>query len=187
MILRRRVEKTKSFAACSMIDCVDQKNKKEALMNLFFYDFPAGAFGIVEKDGAIAALIFPNQTAPLEAEYRETDLTREAAGQLSEYFAGTRRVFDLPLLFEGTPFQKAVWAELLRIPYGETRSYLDVAKAIGNPKAVRAVGAANGRNPIPVIGPCHRVIGASGGLTGFGGGLELKRQLLALERGERPW
>ena len=109
-------------------------------------------------------------------------LTR-AARQLAEYFAGTRRTFDLPLAFtaRGTPFQQKVWRALLTIPFGETRSYGEIAAQIGSPRAVRAVGAANGRNPISIVAPCHRVVGANGKLTGFAGGLENKAYLLALE------
>ncbi len=105
--------------------------------------------------------------------------------QLRAYFAGERKQFDLPLEMEGTEFQLSVWRELQRIPYGETISYLELARRIGNPKAVRAVGLANGQNPIPIIVPCHRVIGSDGSLTGFGGGMENKRKLLELERGQR--
>lgn len=105
----------------------------------------------------------------------------EATRQLAEYFAGTRTTFDLPLEPDGTPFQKRVWEALTRIPFGRTASYRDVAVAIGSPNACRAVGAANGRNPIPIVVPCHRVIGASGSLTGFGGGLEVKSFLLSHE------
>ena len=101
--------------------------------------------------------------------------------QLQSYFAGELRSFDLPLLLEGTPFQKRVWNALKEIPYGETVSYKMLAERVGSPKAVRAVGAANGANPIPIILPCHRVIGNNGSLTGFGGGLPLKKKLLALE------
>ncbi|MHA3841367.1 methylated-DNA--[protein]-cysteine S-methyltransferase [Sphingomonas aestuarii] len=104
-----------------------------------------------------------------------------AATQLDDYFAGRRTAFDLPLDFRGTDFQKSVWAALLTIPFGETRSYGDIARQIGRPTASRAVGAANGRNPISIIAPCHRVIGANGSLTGFAGGIEAKRLLLALE------
>jgi methylated-DNA-[protein]-cysteine S-methyltransferase len=107
----------------------------------------------------------------------------DVASQLREYFAGSRRQFDLPLAFSGTPFQQSVWKELLAIPYGRTRSYQEIANAIGKPAATRAVGAANGANPIPIVVPCHRVIGANGSLTGFGGGLDVKRRLLALESG----
>ncbi|MEL6760857.1 MAG: methylated-DNA--[protein]-cysteine S-methyltransferase [Myxococcota bacterium] len=103
--------------------------------------------------------------------------------QLEEYFAGERQRFDLALAPVGTPFQTLVWRKLLEIPYGQTTSYGELARRIGRPRAVRAVGAANGRNPISVIVPCHRVIGADGGLTGFGGGLERKRYLLQLESG----
>jgi len=108
----------------------------------------------------------------------------ETERQLGEYFAGRRRRFDLTLDFAGTDFQQQVWRALLAIPYGETRSYSDIARQIGAPDAVRAVGAANGRNPISIIAPCHRVIGANGSLTGFAGGIEIKRRLLALETGE---
>jgi methylated-DNA-[protein]-cysteine S-methyltransferase len=108
----------------------------------------------------------------------------EVARQLEEYFNGERREFDLPLRMHGTTFQQRVWRELMEIPYGETRSYGEQAKRIGNPNASRAVGLANGRNPIAIVVPCHRVIGADGSLTGFGGGLERKRWLLAHE--ERP-
>ena len=106
---------------------------------------------------------------------------RETMLQLRAYFAGELRDFDVPLDMQGTPFQQRVWNELLRIPYGETRSYMQIAVAVGAPKAVRAVGAANGSNPIPIIVPCHRVIGSSGKLTGYGGGLPLKKRLLELE------
>ena len=105
--------------------------------------------------------------------------------QLEEYFAGERKDFDLPLHLSGTDFQVQVLQELQRIPYGETTSYGDIAKRIGRPKAMRAVGAANGRNPIPIIVPCHRVIGSSGDLTGFGGGLDTKEALLRLEAENR--
>jgi methylated-DNA-[protein]-cysteine S-methyltransferase len=112
--------------------------------------------------------------------YNERPLAK-ARQQLTEYFAGERKDFDLPLSLRGTEFQLLVLEELKTIPYGETTSYGDIAKRIGRPKAVRAVGAANGRNPIPIIVPCHRVIGSSGDLTGFGGGLDTKTALLRLE------
>jgi methylated-DNA-[protein]-cysteine S-methyltransferase len=104
-----------------------------------------------------------------------------ASLQLAEYFAGQRRGFDLPLAAGGTAFQQAVWQALREIPWGELRSYRDIACALQNPRAVRAVGAANGRNPLPIVVPCHRVIGANGSLTGFAGGLEAKKLLLELE------
>ncbi|MGI8988045.1 MAG: methylated-DNA--[protein]-cysteine S-methyltransferase [Bryobacteraceae bacterium] len=106
-----------------------------------------------------------------------------AVRQLRSYFEGDLQVFDLPLDARGTPFQTRVWRELQRIPYGETRSYADIANAIESPKAMRAVGAANGKNPIPIVVPCHRVIGSDGSLVGFGGGMEMKKRLLNLETG----
>lgn len=110
-------------------------------------------------------------------------LLLETAGQLRAYFAGELREFRLPLDLQGSPFQLSVWRALCTIPYGQTRSYSDIARAIGSPKAVRAVGAANGANPVPIVVPCHRVIGAGGSLVGYGGGLPLKKRLLELERG----
>lgn len=110
---------------------------------------------------------------------------RRAIQQLEEYFAGKRQSFDLDLAPAGTPFQLKVWRALRRIPYGETWSYGQLAQRVGNPKAARAVGAANGQNPLPIVVPCHRVIGANGSLTGFGGGLGIKQKLLELESGEQ--
>jgi methylated-DNA-[protein]-cysteine S-methyltransferase len=112
---------------------------------------------------------------------RDDDAIADVAAQLGEYFRGERRAFDLPLAPRGTEFQLACWRALQRIPYGETRSYSQIAREIGRPAAVRAVGAANGANPIPIVIPCHRVVGSNGSLTGFGGGIETKRWLLALE------
>lgn len=114
-------------------------------------------------------------------EQKETALLREAAQQLEEFFRGERRTFDLPLAEKGTPFQKLVWQALRDIPYGETRSYKEIATALGNPNASRAVGMANNRNPISIVTPCHRVIGANGAMVGYGGGLEVKEFLLNLE------
>lgn len=111
---------------------------------------------------------------------------RQVIAQLGAYFAGQLQSFDLPLAPEGTAFQQAVWRQLTRIPYGETISYGELARRIGNPRASRAVGLANGANPLPIVVPCHRVIGADGSLTGFGGGLPIKRKLLALERETAP-
>lgn len=112
---------------------------------------------------------------------RSDESFKQVAQQLREYFAGERKVFDLSIEPQGTAFQRDVWQALREIPFGETRSYADIARSIGNPKAVRAVGSANGNNPIAIIVPCHRVIGSNGSLTGFGGGLDSKRFLLALE------
>lgn len=119
---------------------------------------------------------------PAQNWQRDDDAFAVAHQQLLEYLDGKRRAFDLPLAPQATPFQAKVLAALQRIPYGETRSYRDIADAIGKPRAVRAVGGANGRNPLPIVIPCHRVIGADGSLTGFGGGLAIKRHLLELER-----
>jgi methylated-DNA-[protein]-cysteine S-methyltransferase len=124
---------------------------------------------------------------PADGVPRDDDfpVLRDAAEQLTAYFGGELKAFELPLVPEGTAFQKSVWNALLTIPYGETRSYMQMAELIGAPKAVRAVGAANGQNPIPIVIPCHRVIGSNGKLTGFGGGLPLKRLLLDLEAAQR--
>jgi O-6-methylguanine DNA methyltransferase len=110
------------------------------------------------------------------------DYTAEAIKQLDEYFVGNRIHFDLPLSLKGTPFQMKVWQSLREIPYGETKSYKEIAQMIGNPKAVRAVGSANNQNPVPIVIPCHRVIGTSGSLVGYGGGLDKKEILLSLEK-----
>jgi methylated-DNA-[protein]-cysteine S-methyltransferase len=123
---------------------------------------------------------------PWEGLEPDDDAFADATAQLDEYFAGERTTFDLPLAPSGTPFQLRVWEQLRTIPYGETRSYADVARGIGSTTGFRAVGLANGRNPISIIVPCHRVIGANGSLTGYGGGLERKRFLLDLERGTLP-
>ena len=149
-------------------------------MELILFDTPFGAMGLAEEDGAIRRLYLPNSPTP-RLMCHETPLLAEGRRQLTEYFSGTRRRFDLPLAPEGTAFQTQVWAALKDIPWGETRSYGQVAQAIGNPKASRAVGSANHRNPIPILIPCHRVIGADGSLVGYGGGLDLKRALLSLE------
>jgi methylated-DNA-[protein]-cysteine S-methyltransferase len=124
-----------------------------------------------------------HETPRAEGAVRDGDPLREARRQLEEYFAGERREFSLTLEPAGTDFQRRVWQALRGIPYGATMSYGELARRIGNPRAVRAVGLANGANPISIIVPCHRVIGADGSLTGYGGGLERKRFLLALERG----
>lgn len=146
------------------------------------------ALRLTESDGHLtgAAFVAASVLAGLEAgAVKETPLLREAKRQLREYFAGSRSRFDLPLAPAGTLFQRRVWEELQKIPYGETISYGTLAARIGNPKAGRAVGMANHRNPIAIIIPCHRVIGADGSLTGYGGGLPLKEKLLALEAGKK--
>lgn len=150
--------------------------------NLFFFDTPLGRMAIGEADGAIVSLLLPGEEAPENVAKGETALLRRAADQLLAYLAGERQDFELPLVPRGTPFQRAVWKALLEIPYGETRTYGEIAARVGKPRACRAVGMANHRNPIPILIPCHRVIGADGGLTGYGGGLACKEALLQLEK-----
>ncbi|MEB0107142.1 methylated-DNA--[protein]-cysteine S-methyltransferase [Pseudomonas sp. MH9.3] len=147
---------------------------------------PVGQLTLVARAGKLAAILWETERANRVRldnliEARDNPVLLETQRQLHEYFAGTRNHFELELDFAGTVFQKQVWQALLTIPFGETRSYSQIARQIGNPTAVRAVGAANGRNPISIIAPCHRVIGASGTLTGFAGGLEAKQYLLTLE------
>jgi len=156
-------------------------------MNSYSYiDSPIGRL-LLGTDGEVLVRIdmdVPSRR-PRELESWASDAAAgplpEVARQLDEYFAGRRRAFDLPLRLTGTEFQRRAWHSLMEIPYGETRSYGEQAKRIGNPNASRAVGLANGRNPIPIVVPCHRVIGADGSLTGFGGGIERKRWLLEHE------
>ena len=145
----------------------------------FTYETILGSVTFVEEDGALLAITTHRS---YEGICQETSLVKEACRQLSEYLKGERKTFDLPLNPKGTDFQKCVWRALCDIPYGETRTYKQIAEAIGNPKAVRAVGMANNRNPITIIVPCHRVIGTNGKLVGYGGGLEMKEFLLRLEK-----
>ena len=152
-------------------------------------DSPVGELKLVANGNRLAAILWENDKPnrvrlPEIVEADDRPVLIETERQLNEYFAGTRDRFDLELDFQGTDFQKKVWAALLTIPFGETRSYSDIATQIGNINAVRAVGAANGRNPISIVAPCHRVIGASGDLTGFAGGLTNKMLLLSLEAGQ---
>lgn len=145
----------------------------------FSYDTPIGTIWILEKDNAITNVALKK---PANFKEEETALIKKAAEQLNEYFKGERKDFELPLNTSGTDFQKKAWSALLEIPYGETRSYKQQAEMLGNPKACRAVGMGNNRNPIMVIIPCHRVLGANGSLTGYAGGLDVKRFLLDLEK-----
>jgi methylated-DNA-[protein]-cysteine S-methyltransferase len=145
---------------------------------------PMGPLTVASTEKGIASIQFGN-SIPKGAGAAGESTNRETARQLTEYFEGKRTRFELTLDVEGTPFQKAVWNELLRIPYGETRSYGDIARAIGRPGAARAVGMANHDNPIAVVIPCHRVVGRDGSLTGYAGGLHLKAQLLSIERQHR--
>jgi len=145
---------------------------------------PVGRLRLAGDEEGLRGISFQNRFRPVEIAEdpeRAREPFREVIAQLETYFAGERRGFDLPLAPEGTPFQREVWSALLAIPYGETVSYGELARRLGRSNASRAVGAANGRNPIPIIIPCHRVIGADGSLTGFGGGLAIKRRLLELE------
>ena len=154
-------------------------------MHYSHHDSPIGPLLLAGRNGDLTAIRFPLHGEPEAPEpgWALADAPfNEVKRQLDGYFAGHRRRFELPLAPTGTAFQRRVLGALQAIPYGETRSYKEVAAAIGKPRAVRAVGAANGRNPIPIIIPCHRVIGSDGSLTGFGGGLEVKRALLALEQ-----
>ena len=147
---------------------------------------PVGTLTLVGSDAGLAGILWPKERAgrvrlPLDREDPRHPVLVDAERQLKEYFAGRRRTFSLTLDFAGTAFQKEVWNALLTIPFGETRSYGEIARQIGRPSAARAVGAANGRNPVSIVAPCHRVVGATGTLTGFAGGLEVKARLLALE------
>jgi methylated-DNA-[protein]-cysteine S-methyltransferase len=149
-------------------------------------DSPYGPLTLVADDGVLCGLYMAGQRhRPPEESFGEPDDTPfgEAIVQLRAYFAGELKEFTLELRLHGTPFQRNVWEQLCRIPYGETRSYGQLADALGNPGASRAVGLANGKNPVGIIVPCHRVIGAGGGLTGYGGGLDRKRRLLDFEQG----
>lgn len=152
-----------------------------------FLDSPVGQLKLVAHETALVAVLWENENpnrvrlAALVEDLKHPILLKTAK-QLNEYFAGKRQQFDLPLDFEGTAFQQQVWQALLTIPFGETRSYKQIAEQIGNVKAVRAVGAANGKNPISIIAPCHRVVGANGKLVGFAGGLENKEILLKIEK-----
>ena len=154
---------------------------KESPMRAFICELPLGPMTLVEDDGRLVMAQFG---ARRDTGWRmeASPLLRLACGQLREYFAGRRRDFDLPLAPRGTEFQLLVWGALRAIPYGETRSYGHIAAAAGRPRACRAVGLANNRNPIAIIVPCHRVIGADGSLTGYAAGLAIKARLLALER-----
>ncbi|MFC5290215.1 methylated-DNA--[protein]-cysteine S-methyltransferase [Actinokineospora guangxiensis] len=152
-------------------------------------DSPVGELTLVATDGALTGLYMAEQRhRPAEAVFgaREDDLLPAVKEQLAAYFTGELTDFDVPLRLVGTPFQQQVWQALRDIPYGETVSYGELALRVGRPSASRAVGAANGRNPIGLIVPCHRVIGSGGDLTGYGGGVERKRYLLDFERGIRP-
>lgn len=149
-------------------------------MNYFIYAMPLGRLTIVANESGLTQILFGPHSIEGAAK-RPSALTNTAATQLQEYFAGKRRDFDLPLDPHGTEFQLKVWDQLKRIPYGETRTYAQVAEAVGSPKGFRAVGLANNKNPLPIVVPCHRVIGAGGKLVGYAAGIKIKRYLLELE------
>ena len=160
-------------------------------MQLQHLDSPIGHLTLVASRDGLSHVLFDGQEpgdVGLPDDLPEVDddpILEEAARQLVEYFAGDRREFDLPLDLRGTEFQRAAWTALADVPYGETRSYGEQADAIGRPGASRAVGAANGKNPVPIVLPCHRIIGADGSLTGFGGGLAVKQRLLGHEQAQQ--
>lgn len=160
-------------------------------MAVYFYKGAIGHYGLREIDGALTNLWFNCRNLDDlmgmsidSGEVVETPLLREAKKQLDAYFAGKLKAFSLPMAPVGTPFRQLVWGQLSLIPYGETRTYGEIAALVGNPKASRAVGMANNHNPLPVFIPCHRVIGANGTLTGYAGGLDIKSKLLCLEKGQ---
>ena len=150
------------------------------MSSVFFYETDLGIIGIRENNKAITDIYFSKDN--IDDNIEETDLIKECFKQLKEYFEGSRREFDLPIEMNGTQFQKKVWKELLKIPYGETRSYKDIAISIGNEKACRAIGMANNKNHIPIIIPCHRVIGSNGKLVGYAVGIDIKEKLLNIEK-----
>lgn len=150
-------------------------------MEFWMFETPVGMMAVGEEEGALVRLWLPNQPAPRLMPHK-TPLLERAQGQILEYFNGQRQVFDLPLSPVGTQFQQKVWKALLDIPYGQTQSYGELAARIGCPGGARAVGLANRNNPLPILIPCHRVIGADGKLTGYAGGVELKRKLLEHEK-----
>ena len=151
------------------------------MKTLFYYQTSIGTVGILENNNAITHLFFEGEPAPADAIVQETALLKEAGRQLQLYLAGQLQTFTLPLAPEGTEYMRHVWEKLCDIPYGETRSYRDIAHSLGNPKAARAVGLANNKNPLPLFIPCHRVIGSQGELVGYAGGKETKEKLLQME------
>lgn len=148
--------------------------------NLYFYDTNLGIIGIKDNNKSITEIFFSKDK--IGDNIKETDLIKACFRQLKEYFEGKRKEFNVPIEAKGTEFQNKVWKALLDIPYGETRSYKDIAIAIGNEKACRAIGMANNKNPISIIIPCHRVVGSNGKLIGYGGGLDKKEKLLNIEK-----
>ncbi len=164
------------------------------MKNIYFFETQIGRIGIAEEANSITNVFFETDSNIKTQQYEEnflqqsglylkkTALLTDAGKQLDDYLNGKSIAFDLPLAPKGTDFMKSVWNSLLTIPYGDTRSYKQIAEALGNPKACRAVGMANNKNPIPIFIPCHRVIGTSGSLIGYGGGLKIKQKLLEIEK-----
>lgn len=155
------------------------------MKSIYYYRTIIGKIGIGEDGHAITDVFFEGED--VKGEVRETPLIKEAYRQIKEYLEGRRKTFSIPISPKGTEFQQKVWNSLMNIPYGETKSYKDIALAVGNEKASRAVGMANNRNPISIIIPCHRVIGKNGKLVGYGGGLHIKEHLLKLEKENSNW
>jgi methylated-DNA-[protein]-cysteine S-methyltransferase len=148
---------------------------------MFFYDTTIGKIGISENGKAVTNIYFENESLENKVQLVETPLIKNAFEQIKEYLNGKRKTFDFPIELIGTEFQKSVWRALQEIPYGETKTYKEIAIAIGNEKACRAVGMANNKNPLPIVIPCHRVIGANGKLVGYAGGLNIKENLIKIE------
>ena len=160
----------------------DDVSERGQMKNMSYFQSSIGVIGIAEEENEITNLWFQSERMPKDAIENKTEMLIEAGAQLTEYLTGKRREFTLPLAPVGTPFMSKVWKCLCTIPYGQTRSYGEIARTIGSPGAARAVGMANNRNPISIIIPCHRVIGSNGKLVGYLGGLDLKGRLLELER-----
>jgi methylated-DNA-[protein]-cysteine S-methyltransferase len=164
---------------------LSQAGRGTSAISYTYLETSIGSLLLTASDSGLDSVLFPRNghpSSPAPEWQKDASLLQEPIRQLRAYFAGQLENFDLALAPQGTPFQRTVWDELCRIPYSETISYGELAKRIGNPNASRAVGLANGSNPIPIIIPCHRVIGSNGKLTGYGGGLPIKEKLLALER-----
>jgi len=173
------------------VDRTDASRNRERAMAYKYMSSPVGRLTLVATDYGLAAILWENDRPGrvrlnIAAEVNDHPMLVETERQMEEYFAGQRTQFALTLDLSGTAFQRQVWNALLTIPFGEKRSYGQIARQIGHPSAVRAVGAANGRNPISIVVPCHRVVGATGALTGFAGGLDVKAHLLAFESSSTP-
>lgn len=151
-------------------------------MSIFFYDTDIGKIGIEEKNGFIVKVHFGSNTSFKDKDIKEVDVIKKAYVELNNYLKGDIKEFTIPLKVDGTEFMKEVWDGLLKIPYGETLSYKELGKKIGRPKAARAIGLACNKNPIPIFIPCHRIVGSNGNLTGYLGGLNIKKKLLEIEK-----